>query len=70
MPGRLGYRGTSDATTVPARFLLLGWVIVPGGSKPWVLLCVLEFNEKVLVPQELLDHPNKFLWAFQMRQMS
>ena len=70
MPGRLRYRGNSDATTVPAWFLLLGWINVPDGNKPLAPRCVLEFNERLLVPQELLDDPDKFLWAFQMRQMS
>jgi len=49
---------------VPAWFLLLGWVIVPDGNKPLGPRWVLEFNERVLVPQELLDDPDKFLRAF------
>ncbi len=70
MPGRLRYRGTNGPNTVPAWFLLLGWVVGPDGDKPLGPRCVLEFNERVLVPQELLDDPDKFFWAFQMRQMS
>ena len=70
MPGRLRYRGTNDATPVPAWFLLLGWVIGPDGKEPLGSRRVLEFSERVLVPQKLLYDPDKFFRAFQMRQMS
>ncbi len=66
MPGRLRYR----ATNYDSAGLVLGWVVGPDGNKPLGPQCVLEFNKRVSVTQELLDDPDKFLWEFQMRQMS
>ena len=70
MLGRLPYRVSHYATTVSAWFLPLGRVIVPDDNKTQGTRRVLEFDERILVPHKLLDDPNKFPWAFQVRQMS